>query len=277
MSQTVKQAIKRLPFVERLLYQGVYHWQTNAYVISYPKSGRTWLRTLMGRALAKTYEVEMTEYDPSLLYRTHSLPIPLIRFAHDLVAYPAPNGRLIHQRYRHYRRQKVILLVRDPRDVLVSYFFHRTRRLQESHTLDEFLTHPDWGLRRQIAFLNGWMAHQHVPRAFLLTSYRALHAQTAVELRRIFDFLAVGQVTDAAIETAVAYASFARMKARSQKATADILRPTHPDDPQSAKVREGKVGGYQKYLTSSQIIWLNETIRAELHPQLQATLSFNSE
>jgi hypothetical protein len=44
------------------------------------------------------------------------------------------------------------------------------------------------------------------------------------------------------------------------------FQPANPDDPESFKVRKGKVGGYTDYLGEKEIEYLDNKIRAELNP-----------
>jgi len=47
----------------------------------------------------------------------------------------------------------------------------------------------------------------------------------------------------------------------------NALTPANPSDPESFKVRKGKVGGYAEYLSKDDISWLSERL-ADLHPFL---------
>ena len=105
-------------------------------LVSFPKSGRTWLRLMIGRVLQQHFG---TELDDSLLelerLADRDSRIPRIHAAHDGVgSWRDP---------REYRGRRVILLVRDPRDVVVSYYYQlRYRMDQFDGTLDEFVTDP---------------------------------------------------------------------------------------------------------------------------------------
>ena len=73
------------------------------------------------------------------------------------------------------------------------------------------------------------------------------------ELKRLFEFAGITWVPDDALEEAVEFSSFDRMKRMEAENT---HRFTHgswskrdPENPESFKVRRGKVGGYKEYLS----------------------------
>lgn len=258
----VKKRVKRVGWINDLLYSKIYHFQTDCYVISYPKSGRTWLRTMIGYALASHFDLEMEVYEPAFVVKKYKKDAPYIRFTHDGVGNEMKNGRIFLEDFNRYRKKKVVFLVRDPRDVLVSYYFHRTHRLQETHTLDSFIRDPNWGIERQIDFLNKWYAHRAVPTAFLLVRYEDLAVDAFSELQKLFSFLDLEHIPPHHLSEAVSYASFPNMKARALTSKSERLRPTNPADPNSHKIRQGKVAGFRDHLTPSQLEAINPYLHA---------------
>jgi len=159
-------------------------------------------------------------------------------------------------------------LVRDPRDALVSYYFHSTRRRDDNHelSLKDFVKHPWWGADRIVAFMKGWHEHRHVPSDFLLVRYEDLHRDTAAELRRILAFLNLEDVSDEIVRTSVDYASFDNMLKMSLNELSEEprLAPADPQDPESFKMRKGEIGGYRRYLSAADVEYVEESIRRNL-------------
>ena len=247
-----------------------HHYHTDCYVISYPKSGRTWLRVMLAKALALHFEDPRNiVFDPVDVVRNNHQRGPLIRFTHDRSAKsPAVETNQGEERYQQYTRKKVIFLVRDPRDVLVSHYFQRTRRRGYNHdlSLSDFVKHPWWGADRVVAFMKGWYEHRRVPSDFLLVRYEDMHRDTAAELRRILTFLNLGDVSDEIVRTSVDYASFDNMLKMSLNELSEEprLAPADPQDPESFKVRKGEIGGYKRYLSAADVEYVEEIIRREL-------------
>jgi hypothetical protein len=253
------------------------HYRTDCYIISYPKCGRTWLRIMLAKALALHFDdPRETVWDPREVIEAAHKKGPYIQFTHDGVDYP-PTGETKdpEKKYHRYKRKRVIFLIRDPRDVLVSYYFQRTRREGETHTLSDFLRHPWWGAARLMTYMRGWYEHRHIPLDFLLVRYEEFHRDAAEELRRILAFVDLGTVSDKLIESSVDYASFASMRKMSVNELVENLRlaPTDPQDPESFKVRKGKVGGYTEYLSPADTEYVEEIMGRDLPSVFGYTIS----
>lgn len=105
-----------LPIVHSLLDSR----KTDQFLISYPRSGSTWLRTVLGGILDPVSGFEPEVFNRSLLgVRARTLPA--------LWAQESP--RIIHS-HTCFRRGlgKVVYIVRDGRDSLISFYHYLTTR-----------------------------------------------------------------------------------------------------------------------------------------------------
>ena len=169
---------------------------------------------------------------------------------------------------------KLIFLVRDPRDVLVSAYFERTRRTQEGHpeffggTMQEFIAEPRGSLQTIITYYNLWHQNQSQLAGFLLVRYEDLRSSTEQELRKILAFIGIADPSEATVADAVELAAFERMQQREQGSVNAIasIRPGDSSDPESFKTRRGKVGGYTDYLSPEEIAQVDAAIAADLDP-----------
>jgi hypothetical protein len=240
----------------------------DAFVISYPKCGRTWLNMLMSRALASRYGVSDPDYLASDLLGGEVAGAPHIRFSHDdNPHWKTPRG--LARSKERYAGKKVVLLVRDPRDVVVSMYFERSRRERAyAGSLSQFLRERKGSLATIIEYYNIWAAERGRPAAFCLARYEDLKADAAGELRRLLRFAGVEGLTDAHVEDAVTFASFENMRAMETAGAAGTgrLRPGDPGDAESFKTRKGKVGGHVDYLSPEETAWVDRKVREELDP-----------
>ena len=105
-------------------------------IVSFPKSGRTWLRVMLDDVGAKAGFT----HDGS----DHQL-------RHPLAALQADKSR--------YKGASILLLVRDPRDTAVSGYFQVTRRLMLSNApISEILRDDCHGIRKICHFNLQWFA-----------------------------------------------------------------------------------------------------------------------
>ncbi len=246
--------------------------QIDAYIVSYPKCGRTWVRMMLGHYLLRSragdpLEVfDLTRREPG---------VPTIEFTHDDYPQLKPSGRLVPDK-SIYRGKRVVLLVRDPRDVLVSYYFQYTRRgakerandAQFDGTISDFIRQDIGAVKSIVAFYNIWVRNRGVPKSFLLLRYEALHHEPANEFRSLIEFLDLPDFGASARDNAIQFAKFENMRRLEETGALrnSRLRPTVAGDPEAFKVRRGVVGGYRDYLSADDIGYVEDHIARELDP-----------
>ena len=237
-------------------------------LISYPKCGRTWLTMLLAKAMAE--HAGLSAFDPleNDLLGGDVPGLPHVRISHDDNPH-WKTPRALERSKRRYRDKKILLLVRDPRDVVVSMYFERAKRERAyDGTLHEFLQEERGSLATILAYYDVWARERGTPRGLCLVRYEDLRADTARELRRVLAFLGLPHVAAEHVAAAVAYGSFENMRSME---VGDVLqsgrlRPRDPSDPESYKTRKGKVGGYRDYLAPSEVEWMERRMREELDP-----------
>ena len=242
--------------------------EADAFLLSFPKTGRTWVRVMLAQMLAVHYgRPEVAERAP--LPRIEAGPgAPSIVVRHDGNPHKCTPAEIVGHR-REYAGCRVMLLVRDPRDAIVSNYFQVTRR---DHWFDgdigTYLRWPRGSLDSMLRYYDVWARERHVPAAFLLLRYEDLRRDTAAVLGRIAEFLGLRDVAPATLETVIAHSSFDAMRRRESGRAADgsPLAPGAAGDPESFKARKGRVGGYREYLSSADVDWMNARIDATLDP-----------
>lgn len=226
-------------------------------IVSFGKSGRTWFRVLISRIYQQQYQLPdsfMMNFD-NLTYRT-SGAAPRIFFTHD--NYIGDFTGHTDSKIDFYPK-KVILLVRDPRDVAVSQFHQWKYRMRPNKklinrypadqdlSLFDFLIHPA-GLAKVIQFMNRWQQERPKIKQLLIVRYEDLKANTAEVLDQVMQFIGT-PATKEQVEDAVAFASYDNMKRMEQQHTfwlsGSRLVPKDKKNPNSFKVRRAKVGGYR--------------------------------
>jgi hypothetical protein len=231
-------------------------------VVSYPKCGRTWLRVLVGKALCEQFGL-----DEAGLFKTMGLcraaGIPLTKFIHDGAGGVAGIKWYEQERDRsHFGDKKVALLVRDPRDVVVSSYFQATKRMHAYEgTLGEFVRDECFGVRTIVTMYAIWQENRSVPRDFLLLHYEDMHRDTAGILRSLLRFMGLEHPDEAAIATAVRYGAFENMRRLERSGSfSRKMGAGDPGDEESYQVRRGKVGGYVDYLSPDDVAFVEQVI-----------------
>ncbi len=255
------------------------HKNTDVYLISYPKCGRTWLRLMVGRAITRYFSLPENEDTVLLKGRSNPHPaIPRISVIHDdRPMLKAPDE--LEESKNRYKDKKVIFLVRDPRDVIVSSYFemknrgnifgnnpYEKRKPVFEGSLAEFIHRREGGFDTIIRYYNIWAANRQIPKGFLLVRYEDLKDNASGELCKVLDFLGLQSVPEGIITEAVNYASFDNMRRMESdgKFRTGILNPADKTNTDSYKTRKGKVKGYVDYLSKEEIYCLDRIIKEQL-------------
>lgn len=205
-------------------------------VISFPKSGRTWLRIMLDKLnIFLNYSHDgSSPYENSLHYSE------------------------MEEDKSKYKNNRIIFLIREPKDVTVSLYFQMTKRADKKYkNIHSFFRNEKYGIKRVLKFYQIWEKNKNVPKDFLLITYEDLHKNTLKELKRVIDFLDV-KVSDKKLKSVIKFADFNNMKRLEKqgffkKEYGSILTPKNKKDKDSYKVRKGKIKGYIDYLNKKDL------------------------
>jgi hypothetical protein len=251
--------------------------QPDAYLISFPKSGRTWLRLMVGYAFVKHFGLQSPDIETRMINLTSladlHAAIPRIKARHEDAPDKVPSEQIPRSK-EMYRDTDVILLVRDPRDIAVSNHFQRIREAAQSQrwhgteqrytgTMQESIRAKIGGIESILHYYDLWAASKHVPRRILIVRYEDLGQNGERELKRVLDFFGICNVSPDIITEAVRYASFDNMRKLelTDGLKSETLRPGDPENPDTYKTRKGVVGDYLNHFTPDDIEYVNELMK----------------
>jgi Sulfotransferase domain len=250
-------------------------------IVSFGKSGRTWLRVMLSRYYQLVHGIPEQILMGFSNYHQLQAEIPKILFTHDNFIKDYTGE--VDSKAAFYQK-KVVLLVRNPKDVAVSLYFQWLHRMRpEKMSLNgfppqgakispyEFVMDPNRGLPKIIEFLNLWARESTRVGDILIVRYEDMRNDASGAFRRILVFAADGRpVDDAALEQAVDYASVENMRKLEESATFERsggrMRPGTQGDPDSYKVRRAKVGGYKDYFSEAQTAEIDALVQRDLSP-----------
>ncbi|MBW1884004.1 MAG: sulfotransferase domain-containing protein [Deltaproteobacteria bacterium] len=250
-------------------------------VVSYPKGGRTWLRTMISRYYQLVYDLPESAFLNFDNLHRRDARVPRVFFTHD--SYVRKFTGNIDSK-RDFYDKNVLMLMRNPRDVAVSQFFQwryrmRPRKVALNHYPDrsqdlqifDFVLNEDVGLPAIITWMNSWyVARPELERHFIVR-YEDLRARPEETFGPVMGFLGEA-VRPEWVADAVNYGSIDNMRSMERRnyfwASGSRLAPRDKANPDSYKVRRAKVGGYRDYFDDEQLAVLDSMVRERLDPEI---------
>lgn len=249
-------------------------------VVSFGKSGRTWLRVMIShlfRVMYKLPENAILGFDN---FHNLNRAVPKTFFTHDNYIKDFTGDS---RSKTPFYDKRVILLARDPRDVAVSQYFQWKFRVKPTKvainnypprgtdiSLFDFVMGDNGGSMQAVTnYLNLWAAEASKVEHFHLLRYEDLRTHPQEQLRALLDFMQV-DATDAHVAAAVEYSSYENMKKMEGKQQFRLaggrMMPRDKDNPDSYKVRRAKVGGYRDYFTDEEVAAIDARLADTLDP-----------
>lgn len=181
-------------------------FEDDIFLVSYPKSGNTWLRFMLAH---------LQFADAPIDFHTISDYIPAGASTADRVWHTQINRmrpRFIKSHVRYQPRfPRVIYLVRDGRDAYVSYYRFLFGRLPEGTTLAEFITKRDLRFGTWSQHVNSWLNANLPSDRFVMIKYENMLRNPFKVLKRIAAF---GKIhwSEVQMRKAIAQTTFDKMR-----------------------------------------------------------------
>lgn len=240
--------------------------------VSFPKSGRTFVRVMLSHLFQQKYGLDQRQLIGFANFHRMNRHIPRILFTHDGDAMRRPNE--IPRDKRGYDGKAVALIVRHPADVAVSRHFHLKHRSRDAgrrrlaeQPIGDFVWTPRGGIPSIVEFMNGWVRMRDRLGPFAIFRFEDFRSDTAASLATLAAFVGVGS-TAAEIDQAVAFARFDSLREKERQGffASSRLGPRQDGGEASFKVRSGTAGGYRHHLDAAGIAAVEQYLLDHLDP-----------
>ena len=233
---------KHLP--ASVFYEGA---EEVTFLVSYPKSGNTWLRFIIANLISGDEPVTFENID-------RLLPDVGRVTTRSIGSLPKPRIIKSHSAFNP-SYDKIVYVVRDPRDVFISEFHYHKKygRLPASASLEDFLeiflagTLTPKGYGTWASHVGSWLALEESPNAFWVR-YEDLYEPDAVSIvSKLASFLELQIDEDTALR-ALTDSSADKMKELESKSNWKSEKGL-VDNKSVPFVREAKTGQWKKVLS----------------------------
>ena len=219
---------------------------------SFPKSGNTWVRNIICNYISieemngKTIDFKtLDEIMPGFVSSSYF----------NQWAYKIPKFIASHLRYGiYFTKPKKILLIRDPRDVMVSYyhFLNNKKHLPNFNSLSDLMQSKKYGIRSWIKHYKSW-----VSKADYILTYEDMLKNDVIEIENLFNFLNI-KYDKANLEAAVEKSRFKNFKKIEEKFG-------HSKTDQNLStftfVRKGIAGDYRNHFRNEDYEYYNKMMK----------------
>jgi hypothetical protein len=228
------------------------------FLVSYFRSGSTWSRFLFGNLIHQHEPVTFTNME-RLVPTIYDLPDRILR--------RLPRVLKSHECFDP-RYPRVIYIVRDPRDVAVSFYFFNLKVgiIPEGYPMDEFVER--FVVAKVVGYADrvgcwqdhvlSWVRLREGNSGFRLVRYEDLLADPAKELTNLAPLLGIDPTPDR-VERAVRLSSVPHMQSLEKEQSLKWV--TTKNSRQDIRfVREAKAGGWRQELSlvsmrSIELVW----------------------
>ena len=227
----------------------------DVFIVSYPRSGNTWTRFLIAH---------LVYLEEAITFANIEWKIPDVykNTRRQLLRTPRPRILKSHE-YFDPRYKKVIYIVRDPRDVALSYyhFARKYRKVEDGYPLERYISRfiagevDEYGSWKEN--VASWLSTRQGSESFLLLRYEDLLEDTGRELLKVASFLGIDRSPEQ-VARAVELSSAGRMRDLEKK-QADAWITTKKTRKDIAFVGTANSGGWRYLLPENLVAAMEST------------------
>jgi Sulfotransferase domain len=246
------------------------------FLVSYPRSGNTWTRFLIGN---------LVHQDDPVTFKNVESRIPEIYLSPDRVLRRLSRPRMLksHECFDP-RYKRIVYIVRDPRDVAISYYHYaiKLKWIDPDYPIEEFVPRfiaAEFDVRGRWAaswsdHVMSWVSMRNESNGLLLLRYEDMIQNTEHEVHRVASFLNL-QLTPERLTRAVQLSSADHMRNLEKRESQawQLTKKTRQDKP---FVRAAKSGNWEQGLPAASIA-LIESAWAPVMQHLGYVLSKESQ
>lgn len=226
---------------------------TDIFIVAYPKSGSTWVRFVIGNYLMYPRLCDFNNY--------HHV-VPDIHYNPEEIRHIKFSPVIVKSHFAYTPEyNKVIYIVRDPRDVAVSYYFHckKFNLIDMNATFEDFIkillgitSTPNTPL---INNFGSWNEHvlswvKNKKDNLLVLKYEDIVESPVDGFKKLLSFCNI-KIQDDRLNSAIQNSTFKKLRdlEDSNQKTEKIVDILKNSNKQINFIREGKAGGYKKHFT----------------------------
>ena len=220
------------------------------YLVTFPKSGTTWITFI----IANIHHLAMENGCHATIFNIDAW-VPDVGYHYlrsDKVLYPGHRFLKSHSNYNHFYKHS-LYLIRNPKAVLVSYYYFLKGLGRYSGSLSDFIRDPRLGIHAWNRHVEGWFGSLRPFQYMHLMHYEDLREDPHSSIRKFYTSIGV-DLDESLLAKAIEASSFEQMKA-SETAYRDA-NPVFASKMSSNLLRKGNTESYREDLSQDDISYI---------------------
>jgi len=208
MTQKIKTLLKKVLFCKQnKISEKPRNRTDNIYLVSFPKSGNTWISFLIANAINEYLDLKMKVN----FFNIHFF-IPEISDStpSNLEYYPFRKIIKSHNNFtKDYRY--IFLLIRNPYDVMISYFYYLKNLNQYNKNFSSFIRDEKYGIKAWCKHTESWLNESIPSQRLHIFFYEDFKQNPEKELKKMFNLMGFN-TEHFILKEAVEKSNFSNMK-----------------------------------------------------------------
>jgi hypothetical protein len=250
-------------------------------IVGFPKCGNTWYSALIRHLLIERFDLDRSKMGTFFVSDRGAWPFPNLPravpriYQSHCMPYPMEIGlRGTRESLSALSNIPMIILRREHKDAMVSYFMHRSYRgTVYSGSISDFIRSPIFGIEKFVAYYNTvFECRSEAKATTVVRTYEDLWEDPLSALKEDCRFIGIEGVGDVQLQRVIDSCSFQNMRNMELSATPEtsvvpgLYRAAHEHD-QAFKVRKGGVGNWTERLCEHDAAYLDAFVNSHLHAE----------
>jgi len=222
------------------------------YLVSYPRSGNTWISFLIINVIILYLDLNIEVN----FFNIHTFipDIHVSRYIPERLQFP-PFRRIIksHSPYNPFYKT-IFLLVRDPGDVMVSYYYFMKNLGQYQNDISFFIRENKFGINAWINHSRSWLEKVEPSQGISIFYYEKFRGDPMRELKRLFLLMGFN-INENILNKAIELSDFDYMKKLVEKTGRSYSIRKYK---KFNFVRKGRVGSANEGLDKSDTLFIEK-------------------